>query len=63
MIRAGTVGKHPEFISMIRELIVERLDPSTPRRALGTMGPSHDQCPVDCCLLRPAGAPSGRPGS
>jgi ferrochelatase len=25
------------------------------RRALGSLGPSHDLCPADCCL-------SGRPG-
>ena len=51
MIRAATVGTHPTFVQMIRELICERLEPNTPRRALGTRGPSHDVCPVDCCLL------------
>jgi protoporphyrin/coproporphyrin ferrochelatase len=50
MIRAATVGTHPEFIRMIRELITERLDPAAPRRALGRFAPSHDICPVDCCL-------------
>jgi ferrochelatase len=50
LIRAATVGAHPEFVRMIRELILERLDPAAPRRALGTYGPSHDVCPVDCCL-------------
>ncbi|HEX7313946.1 MAG TPA: ferrochelatase [Pyrinomonadaceae bacterium] len=50
MIRAATVGTHPRFVSMIRELINERLDPTAPHRALGTFGPSHDVCPVDCCL-------------
>lgn len=56
MVRAATVGTHPEFVGMIRELIMERLDPAAPRRALGTFGTSHDICPVDCCLpgaLRP----------
>jgi ferrochelatase len=46
---------------MIRELIVERLDPAFPRRALGTFGPSHDVCPADCCLsgmTRPGARPS-----
>jgi ferrochelatase len=51
MVRASTVGTHPTFISMIRELILERIDPNTERRALGTLGPSHDVCPADCCLL------------
>ena len=50
MIRAATVGTHPEFVRMIRELILERLDPTVPRRSLGTFGPSPDVCPVDCCL-------------
>lgn len=51
IVRAATVGTHPQFVRMIRELIIERLDPSAPRRALGTFGPSHDICPSDCCLL------------
>lgn len=54
MIRAGTVGTHPTFVFTLRELIVERMSDSAERRALGTMGPSHDVCPEDCCL-------SGRP--
>ncbi|HYX43381.1 MAG TPA: ferrochelatase, partial [Pyrinomonadaceae bacterium] len=50
MIRAATVGTHPAFIKMIRELIRERIEPQTVRRALGTRGVSHDVCPADCCL-------------
>jgi ferrochelatase len=48
--RVPTVGTAPAFIAMIRELIVERLDAATPRRALGSLGPSHDVCAVTCCL-------------
>ena len=48
-VRAGTAGTHPQFVAMIRELIEERLDPSLPRRNLGELGASHDECPVDCC--------------
>ena len=55
MARAATVGTHPAYIAMIRELIVERMTPYAPRRALGSLGPSHDRCAADCCL-------SGRPG-
>ncbi|MBN1237358.1 MAG: ferrochelatase [Gammaproteobacteria bacterium] len=55
MIRAGTVGTHPAFVGMVRDLIVERITASGTRRALGTLGPAHDFCPPDCCL-------SGRPG-
>jgi ferrochelatase len=55
MARAATVGTHPKYVEMVRELIVERLTPGAPKRALGSRGPSHDRCPADCCL-------SGRPG-
>ena len=49
MVRAGTVGTHPRFIRMIRELIVERIENRVDRPAVGTLGPSHNVCPVDCC--------------
>jgi len=51
MIRAATAGTHPAFIEMIRELIMERIDPETPRRSLGTNGPRGDVCRPGCCLL------------
>ena len=50
MARALTVGTHPRFVSMIRELIQERLGATSERRAIGHFGPSHDVCPTDCCL-------------
>ena len=53
MVRAQTVGAHPRFVAMIRELILERTA-DAPRRFLGELGPSHDECPDTCC-------PSGRP--
>lgn len=53
MQRAATVGVHPRFIRMIRELIVERIDSTADRPALGTLGASHDVCPADCCLYSP----------
>jgi protoporphyrin/coproporphyrin ferrochelatase len=49
MVRAATVGIHPRFVRMIRELIEERLSDSPRRLALGTLGPNHDVCPEDCC--------------
>jgi protoporphyrin/coproporphyrin ferrochelatase len=52
MVRAPTVGTHPRFVSMIRELIVERMTEANTRPALGNLGPSHDVCPVDCCPIR-----------
>jgi ferrochelatase len=49
MVRAGTAGTHPRFVRMIRELIEERMTSASQRPALGTLGPSHDVCPLDCC--------------
>lgn len=60
MVRAATVGVHPRFIEMIRELIVERMEPGAQRPAVGNFGPSHDVCPVDCCL---SGRPAAKPDS
>jgi protoporphyrin/coproporphyrin ferrochelatase len=55
--RAATPGTDPRFVSMITDLVRERLDGSTPL-ALGTLGVGPDRCPADCC-----GAGSGRPGA
>lgn len=49
MIRSATPGTHPDFVSMIRELIVERLEPETEPRKLGNLAIRPDQCPYDCC--------------
>lgn len=58
MVRAGTVGVHPDFVRMVRELIQERLTGGTDRCAIGQFGPNHDTCPVGCCpapaMRRPA---------
>ena len=54
MVRVSCAGTHPRFVSMIRELIVERMaldggSGGVDRPALGVLGPSHDVCPADCC--------------
>jgi ferrochelatase len=49
MVRAATVGTHPRFVTMIRKLIQERLDPQAPKEAIGCYGPNWDVCPADCC--------------
>jgi ferrochelatase len=49
MVRAKTAGVHPKFIAMIRELILERMDPNVERRALGSLGPRQDLCLENCC--------------
>lgn len=58
MVRAATVGSHPAFIRMLRQLIAERLSPNEAKLAVGQFGPNHDICPLDCC---PAPLRAGRP--
>jgi protoporphyrin/coproporphyrin ferrochelatase len=62
MVRASTVGIRPQFITMIRKLIEERLSESDcAKECSGQFGPNHDVCPLDCCP-RPQ-RPSSRPGA
>ena len=49
VVRADVVANHPRFVRMIRALVIERLDPASPRLALGSDGPWPDECPADCC--------------
>lgn len=60
LVRAKTPGTHPQFVAMIRELILERLNDSSVRRFVGSRGAKEDFCPVDCCLLGSAGRPPHR---
>ena len=57
LVRAKTVGTHPRFVAMLRELIEERTA-GAPPRAIGRFGPSHDACAVDCCPAPPRPAAS-----
>jgi ferrochelatase len=56
MVRAATVGAHPRFVAMIRELVVERTEATPLRLHLGTRGPAPDECPQGCCLVPRSGA-------
>jgi ferrochelatase len=47
--RAATPGTDPRFVRMIADLVAERVDPATPRHALGTV-PTWDACPAGCCV-------------
>lgn len=64
MQRAATPGTDPQFVTMIRKLIQERLTGCEPE-CMGQFGPNHDVCPVNCCPtpVRPAqaGPSSARP--
>ena len=55
--RVSTAGIHPRFVTMIRELIEERMTTDPVRPAVGSFPPLHDICPLNCCLIgtgRPA---------
>jgi protoporphyrin/coproporphyrin ferrochelatase len=54
MVRAATVGTHPRFVRMIRELVEERMSDRPERLFLGALPPGHDFCPEDCCLYSPS---------
>lgn len=58
IVRAATAGTHPKFIRMIRELVLERINPGGARRFLGHRGAGHDFCAADCCLWKEAVAQS-----
>ena len=54
-VRAPSIGVHPRFISMIVDLIEERMSLDTERPFIGGYGPSHDYCPANCCLYPQTG--------
>lgn len=46
--RAGTVGVHPAFVGMIRDLILEQTEGAAPKFS-GAQGADPDLCSVSCC--------------
>ena len=50
MVRASTAGTRPAFVKMIRELILERMEPGAPKRFLGQQGARQGLCSPGCCL-------------
>lgn len=66
--RSATVGADGRFVAAVRDLLLERAATerghAVERCALGTLGPSHDLCPVGCCPARtprPAAAGADSP--
>ncbi len=51
MVRAGTAGTHPRFVTMVRELIAERLHSDPARPVVGFLPAAPDRCAADCCPL------------
>ena len=48
-VRAATVGTHPAYVDMVRDLVLERMAAGPQRPSLGELGPAPDFCPADCC--------------
>ncbi|MFF2943666.1 ferrochelatase [Streptomyces niveus] len=66
--RSATVGADERFVAAVRDLLLERAATergrAVERCALGSLGPSHDLCPVGCCPARtprPAAAGADSP--
>ena len=57
--RAATPGTDPRFVSMITDLVCERLDGTVPL-ALGALAAGPDACPAGCCGNAPARPPAAR---
>jgi protoporphyrin/coproporphyrin ferrochelatase len=53
LVRAATPGTDPRFVSMITDLVCERLDETTPL-ALGALGTGPYSCPASCCGAAPS---------
>lgn len=47
VLRAATVGTDPQFVAMLRDLVVERTA-GAERDSHGALA-THDRCPVGCC--------------
>jgi ferrochelatase len=57
-VRAATPGTDPRFVAMVRDLVLERIEPDHPREALGALA-TWDFCHNGCCpggRLRPVTA-------
>ena len=52
MVRAGSVGVHPQFVSLVSQLILERTT-GAEKQAIGNMPANWDVCPKDCCTYTP----------
>lgn len=57
--RAASPGTDPRFVSMITDLVRERLD-GAPAATLGSMGAGPDRCPAGCCGTGSARPPASR---
>jgi ferrochelatase len=57
LVRAPTPGTHPAFVTMVRQLVTELVDPAAPRLRLSRSPLPVDRCGPACCPPMPAGPP------
>ena len=54
LARASTAGVDPRFVSMVRDLVLERATvergEDVTRASVGSLAPSWDLCPAGCCV-------------
>jgi len=55
LVRAGTVGTHPQFVAALADLVEERVKQWPNRAAVGAFAAWPDVCPEDCCPPPPRG--------
>ena len=62
LARAATAGVDPRFVSMVRDLLLERAaverGEEVSRAAVGSLPSSWDQCPARCCTHRDGARPA-----
>jgi ferrochelatase len=56
-VRAATPGTDPRFVEMVRQLVLERIEPGYPRQSLGKII-TWDYCEAGCCAARRPGRSS-----
>jgi ferrochelatase len=49
LVRAATVGTHPQFVAALAELVAERVNDLPHPAAVGAFEAWPDVCPEDCC--------------
>lgn len=56
--RAASAGVAPEFVAMVRDLVLEQTESDRPRQALGAVGPPWESCAPGCCANPRGEAPA-----
>jgi ferrochelatase len=55
LVRAATVGIHPQFVAALADLVEERVNQPSNHGVAGAYAAWPDVCPEDCCPAPPPG--------